>query len=147
MGIMGNTHGVNRARNPIPIAKNMHINAATWFFPEGPYIVDRKKKSWTYQKKDGSWELEQSKKLLNDFMINNVLKIFKPNNTFIIGFSQGAAVCYEHILSMNYSFGGIFPYAGFARKDKQQNNIIHTKQLQTKIINCDRNFFCELILR
>ena len=29
------------------------------------------------------------------------------------GFSQGAAVCYEFILSLNYNLGGIFPIAGF----------------------------------
>ena len=128
-------HGWKGNKNSfINIAKNMKINDATWFFPEGPYIVDsqKEKKSWSYQKDDGSWEIKKTKHLLDDFIINIVLKNFKPKNIFFIGFSQGGAVCYEHILSMNYSFGGIFPYAGFIRKNKM--NIINKKQLNTKII-------------
>ena len=129
-------HGWKGNKNSfISIAKNMHIKSATWFFPEGPYTVDNNKdnKSWTYQKEDGSWELKKSKELLNDFMEKEVLKKFQSNNIFFIGFSQGAAVCYEYIISMNYSFGGVFAYAGFSRKNKK-NHIINTKQLKTKII-------------
>ena len=46
-----------------------------------------------------------------------------------MGFSQGAAVCFNFILSLEYSFGGIFPVAGFSRFKID----IHKNQYSTPI--------------
>ena len=43
-----------------------------------------------------------------------------------MGFSQGAAVCYEFILSLNYNLGGIFPIAGFMVNEPKNIDEINT---------------------
>ena len=39
-----------------------------------------------------------------------------------MGFSQGAAVCYSFILTLDYAFGGIFPVGGFIRNSPEQSD-------------------------
>ena len=52
---------------------------------------------------------------------------------YFIGFSQGATVCYEFILQLDYSWGGVFPIAGFIRNF--DNGIsINSNQKKTPII-------------
>ena len=117
------------------IAPLLKIADCAWYFPEGPYIAenDKNKKSWAYKNRDGKWDVGLTRELLTDFFKNIILPKFKPENIFIIGFSQGAAVCYEFILSLNYHFGGIFPIAGFIR-DKDKAIDIHESQFETPII-------------
>ena len=103
----------------------LKISDCAWYFPEGPYMVNEKddKKSWAYQHSNGQWEMDEPKALLKDFIDNVVLKEFDPANVFIMGFSQGAAVCYEFILTLDYPFGGVFPIGGFIRDEKSLTNI------------------------
>ena len=95
-----------------PLLKLSNIR---WYFPEAPYDFEGRKdqKTWAVRTDDDNWSADTSKSLLIDFFENIVFKKFKPENVYIMGFSQGAAVCYEFILSLKYNFGGIFPIAGF----------------------------------
>jgi len=95
-----------------PLLKLSNIR---WYFPEAPYDFEGRKdqKTWAVRTDDDNWSADTSKRLLIDFFENIVFKKFKPENVYIMGFSQGAAVCYEFILSLKYNFGGIFPIAGF----------------------------------
>ena len=101
----------------INILKLINISDCSWFFPEAPYMVgnDPSKRTWSYEKSPGEWEVEEPKKLLKIFIEEKVLSKFDPKDVFIMGFSQGAAVCYELILSFEHELGGIFPIAGFMR--------------------------------
>tara|TARA_B100000029_G_scaffold218757_1_gene216543 strand:- start:444 stop:1109 length:666 start_codon:yes stop_codon:yes gene_type:complete len=126
----------------VPLFK---MSDCTWYFPEGPYSVegDHTRKSWASRNKDGGWDVNLTSTLLQDLLDNIILKQFKPENIFVIGFSQGAAVCYEFMLSLEYPFGGIFPVAGFLRGNipskgyakKEVFNInVHPKQINTPIL-------------
>ena len=75
-----------------------------------------KKKTWTYEKSPGIWEVEEPRTLLRSFVFNKVLNNFNSEDVYFMGFSQGAAVCYNLVLSFELTFGGIFPIGGFIRK-------------------------------
>ena len=117
------------------LATLIKVTNCRWFFPEAPYNYNNnpKQKTWTFQHSNGDWEVEEPKIYLKDFIDNAVLKDFNSKDVYILGFSQGATVCYEFILSLKYHFGGIFPIAGFIRnKDKAID--IHKSQFETPII-------------
>ena len=50
-----------------------------------------------------------------DFMFDEVLSKFDSKDVYVMGFSQGAAVCYRVFLSFDQTLGGIFPIGGFIR--------------------------------
>ena len=112
----------------------LKINNVEWFFPEAPYLIDDNVniRSWSKQNQDGTYDVAKSKLYLDKFLYN-ILKSYKPENIFFIGFSQGATVCYEFLLNLEFSWGGVFPVAGFFRDwDKGIN--IHQNQKNTKIL-------------
>ena len=115
------------------ISKVLKLDNCRFYFPEGPYLIDenKKKRSWAIQVGDNKWKTDLSKSLFLDFLENIVLKKFHSKNIFIMGFSQGAAVCLNFILSLKYPFGGIFPIAGFSRINKIE---IHKNQHDTPIL-------------
>ena len=117
------------------IASFLKLNETTWFFPEAPFDFegDQSKKTWTYQKDNGEWEVEKPKALLDDFFKTVVFEKFKPEKVYVMGFSQGATVCYEFVLGLNHKFAGIFPIAGFLR-DPDHEIEIHPNQLKTPIL-------------
>lgn len=117
------------------IASFLKLSETTWFFPEAPFDFegDKSKKTWTYQKDDGHWEVEKPKALLDDFFKSIVFEKFKPEKVYVMGFSQGATVCYEFVLSLNHKFAGIFPIAGFLRDPKSEITI-HPSQFETPIL-------------
>ena len=45
-----------------------------------------------------------------------------------MGFSQGAAVCYDLLLNSKYIWGGIFPVAGFLRDSNKVIKLNKAKQ-------------------
>jgi len=98
----------------------LNIKKASWFFPQAPYELENNGSySWSYQNKQGEWEENETKFLLKKFIKEKVLSLFNEKKIFFIGFSQGATVCYEFILSLNYTWGGVFPVAGFFRDFKE----------------------------
>ena len=121
-GWKGNKESFNSIPNILDIPDTM------WFTPEAPYMVDGdpNKKTWTYEKSPGEWEVKEPRAMLMDFMKREVLSKFKSRDTYIMGFSQGAAVCYAMVLSFDLGFGGIFPIGGFLRAYPRQkdNDII-----------------------
>ena len=119
----------------ISLPNMLNLESTSWYFPEAPYIIDNddKTRSWSYQKEDGSFEVEKSKLLFNDFLINNILNQFDSKDVFFIGFSQGATVCYEFVLGLDQPWGGIFPVAGFFR-DWNEGINIHPCQNNIKIL-------------
>ena len=86
------------------IASLLKLDSTTWFFPEAPFDIkgDKSKKTWSYQNDDGKWEVEKPKVLLDDFFKSVVFEKFKPEKVYVIGFSQGATVCYEFILRLKH---------------------------------------------
>ena len=64
-------------------------------------------------------------------LINEVFKKHNSKDIFVVGFSQGALICYEFICKLNKPLGGIFPIAGFLRSNSL---IINPRQNKTPII-------------
>ena len=94
-------HGWQGNKNSFKsISKLLKFNNCRFYFPEGPYLIDKneKKRSWAIQVSDNRWETDLSKNLFLKFLENVVLKKFQSKNIFIMGFSQGAAVCLNFIL-------------------------------------------------
>ena len=117
------------------IPKLLKLENTTWFFPEAPYDYngDESKRTWTYEKYPGIWETDEPKKKLKSFFKENIFDKFSSEDVYVIGFSQGAAVCYEFILSLEYRLGGVFPIAGFLR-DQYLNLDVHKNQYSTPIL-------------
>ena len=63
-----------------PFISNLKVDNVEWFLPEGPYLVenispiDSSKKSWTYKKQDGTWEVQAPMVMMDDFFNNVIFK-------------------------------------------------------------------------
>ena len=99
----------------LPMAKNSAFQEFDWYLPEAPYLVDNdnNQRSWSYEIEEGIWETQNISMLLNDFFNSEVFKNYNSKDVYVIGFSQGALVCYEFICKLNQPLGAIFPIAGF----------------------------------
>ncbi len=102
----------------------LDIPNCRWYAPEAPFMVENEpnQKTWTYEISPGIWEVKKPKSMLENFIKNEVFNEFDPINTYIMGFSQGAAVCYRLALSLEHTLGGIFPVGGFIRNYPNQKN-------------------------
>jgi len=113
-----------------PLVDLMKIENCKWFFPEATYNRDEGGKSWTYQKDDGTYERDEPIKMMREFIKQEVLCSFNSRDLFIIGFSQGALMCYECILNMDIEFGGVFPIGGFIAERKKKSSHYPNKALK-----------------
>ena len=119
------------------IAISLNIPDAEWFFPEAPYMLEnnQEKRSWSYEIEPGVWEREKPKKLLDNFISNQVLSKHDSKNVFFVGFSQGGLICYEYALTSPHSWAGVFPIAGFMIDPTNEGvNRLHPNQKQTPIL-------------
>jgi len=129
-------HGWKGNKNSFEsLSSILSIDNANWFFPQGPYKLDSKGKkySWSYQHDNGSWEYKEPIFLLKNFLNDNILSKVDSKSVFFIGFSQGATVCYDFILQLDYPWGGDFPVAGFTRYFEKDFKI-NKNQIKTPII-------------
>ena len=117
----------------------LDLDNCSWYFPEAPYIYGSNpdKKTWAYEKSPGVWEIEEAKRLLKSFILDQVLSKFSPKDVYVMGFSQGAAVCYELIQNFEIPLGGFFPIAGFIREFRGETSFVLDacpKQYNTPIL-------------
>jgi len=117
----------------LPMAKNELFKNFDWYLPEAPYLVDNNQdqKSWSYEIEENIWETENIGKLLNNFFISEIFKNYNSKDVYVIGFSQGALVCYEFICKLDQPLGAIFPISGFMRPETTR---LHPNQKDTPII-------------
>ena len=135
-------HGWGGNKNSFsPFIKNISLNNVEWFLPEAPYLIkdassvsNNSKKSWTYKKENGKWEINEPVELFDNFLNQEVFKNYNSKNIYFIGFSQGAAVCYEYVMGINKSLGGIFPIGGFLFKDSKRIQRVSAENKKTPII-------------
>lgn len=127
-------HGWQGNKNSfLPLTKNKLFDNCDWYLLEAPYPVggQNDRRSWSYQKDENEWEIEEPKILLTNFFKSEIFKKYKSKRVYVIGFSQGALVCYNFICKLEKPLGAIFPISGFLRFEK---NIIHKNQINTPII-------------
>ena len=117
----------------LPMAHNKYFQRFNWYLPEAPYMVNNnpQTKSWAYEKDTNVWEVKETVLLLNQFFEDEIFNNYDSKNVYVIGFSQGAAVCYDYICKLDKPLGAIFPVAGFLRNN---DNIINIYQKNTPII-------------
>ena len=118
-----------------PIMKSMNIKNICWYFPQAPYPVGKNGDawSWSYEISEGVWEIDEPKRLLEDFFSELFTK-FTSKNVYVIGFSQGGLVCLDFVLFLNKSLGGVFSIAGFLRQPKAELKRFHASQKNTPIL-------------
>ena len=126
-GWQGNRHSLK------PLAKSLNYKSIDWFFLEAPYKVKENCFSWSYEKDNGEWEINEPKALLNQFF-NQILKKYSSTQIYVTGFSQGGLVCLDFILFLNKPLGGVFSLSGFLRNPKLKINRFHSCQKHTPII-------------
>ena len=128
-------HGWQGNRNSMrPLIKSMKIQNAGWYLLEAPYPVnDGDGWSWSYEISDGYWEIDEPKRLLNDFF-SELFKKHTSKNVYVLGFSQGGLVCFDFVLYLDQSLGGIFPICGFLRQPKIEIVRFHPSQKNTPIL-------------
>ena len=120
----------------LPLVKNLKIKNVEWFLPEAPYEInnDQNKRSWTYKKENGVWEIKQPMEMMRLFFDTVIFNKYSSKDVFVIGFSQGASVCYEYIMGIDKPLGGIFPIGGFLWKDSKKLKRVSASNKNTPIL-------------
>ena len=90
-GYGGNADSLKPLLNMISFKKNV-----SFYFLQAPYIMKSQSYSWSYEVSPGVWEREEPKVLLDDFFNKFIFNQYKYENIFLLGFSQGALICFEY---------------------------------------------------
>ena len=128
-------HGWQGDRNSLrPLIKSMKIKNAGWYLLEAPYrVTGGDGWSWSYEISDGNWEIDEPKRLLNNFF-SELFKKYTSKNVYVLGFSQGGLVCLDFVLFLDQPLGGVFPISGFLRQPKMDIERFHPCQKNTPIL-------------
>ena len=117
-----------------PLIKSMNIKNVGWYLLEAPFPVKNGEGfSWSYEKSNGQWEIDEPRRLLNDFF-GELFKIYDSRKIFVMGFSQGGLVCFDFVLFLDEPLGGVFPIAGFLRQPEYNGSRFHSSQKDTPIL-------------
>ena len=124
-GYGGNLDSLKPLLNMVSFKENV-----SFYFLQAPYLMKKQSYSWSYEISPGVWERDEPKALLDVFFNKNIFKKYKHSNIFLLGFSQGALICFEYGLNINKQIGGVFPISGFTRESPK----IHNSQIDTPLI-------------
>jgi len=114
----------------------MKIDNVEWFFPEAPYILNNNKntRSWSFETSPGVYDVQKTKNQLPVFFNEHIFSKYSSDNVFIIGFSQGAIICFEFALHIDKKLGAVFPIAGTFRDQEIEKPRFHPIQKNTPIV-------------
>ena len=116
------------------LIKSMNIKNVGWYLLEAPFPVKNGEGfSWSYEKSNGQWEIDEPRRLLNVFF-DELFKIYDSRKIFVMGFSQGGLVCFDFVLFLHKPLGGVFPIAGFLRQPEYNGERFHSSQKNTPIL-------------
>jgi predicted esterase len=115
------------------VAKLFNIKDSYWFYPQAPYEMSPNKFTWAKEIEEGVYETTEAKQYLEDFFINEVFTKFPSEEVHVIGFSQGATICFEFVLKLPVKLAGVYPIAGFLRDFNSIKPRLHSKQQETPI--------------
>ena len=124
-GYGGNVDSLKPLLNMISFKNNV-----SFYFAQAPYLIKEGSFSWSYEIEAGVWERDEPKKILDEFFEKVIFRDYNHSNIFLLGFSQGAFVCFEYGLNINKKIGGVFPISGFI----SNNPGIHQSQINTPVI-------------
>ena len=128
-------HGWQGGRNSMfPLIKSMNINNVGWYLLEAPFPVqDGDGFSWSYEKSNGQWEIDEPRRLL-DVFFRELFKKYDSRKIYVMGFSQGGLVCFDFVLFLCEPLGGVFPICGFMRQPKVELERFHPVQKGTPVL-------------
>ena len=128
-------HGWQGDRSSMfPLIKSMNIKNVGWYLLEAPFPVKNGEGfSWSYEKPNGQWEIDEPRRLLNDFF-GELFKKYDSRKIHVMGFSQGGLVCFDFVLFLDEPLGGVFPIAGFLRQPEYNGVRFHNCQKNTPIL-------------
>ena len=124
-GYGGNMDSLKPLLNAFSFKENV-----SFYFLQAPYLMNENKYSWSYETSPGVWERDEPKRLLDDFFKNIIFTKYNSSNVFLLGFSQGAFICFEYGLNIDQQIGGVFPIAGFTRENPE----VDQSQIDTPLI-------------
>ena len=124
-GYGGNRDSLKPLLNMMSFKKDI-----SFYFLQAPYSIGKNSYSWSYEIEPGVWEREEPKQFLDTFFNEIVFPRHDHSKIFLLGFSQGAFICFEYGLNINKEIGGIFPISGFTSESPQ----IHSSQINTPIL-------------
>ena len=117
-----------------PLIKSTNIKNVGWYLLEAPFPVKNGEGfSWSYEKSNGQWEIDEPRRLLNVFF-GELFKIYDSRKIFVMGFSQGGLICFDFVLFLHEPLGGVFPIAGFLRQPEYNGERFHSSQKNTPIL-------------
>ncbi len=125
IAIHGWTGNVNSLKS---LSKQWKLPSTTWFFIQGPYIVEPEGFSWFKGNNHDGWEYEKSFKILNHTIENLIENDYLPKHIYMLGFSQGACLTMEFMIRQKFSIGGIISISGFIKNKsyfKRPENIFN----------------------
>ncbi|NOZ04686.1 MAG: hypothetical protein GXO92_08850 [FCB group bacterium] len=99
-----------------PVAVGVNLRNAKWYFPRAPYSTDHGVGySWFSGSDEKGWEYRATLDLMDSLLKQIRSEGFSLDETYIVGFSQGASLALEYALRLPYTLGGIVPIAGFIK--------------------------------
>ena len=99
-----------------PVSKMINLDNVKWYFPRAPYKSGvGKGYSWFSGSDEKGWDVDKTWKGMHDLLAIIQSDGFKPNEIYLMGFSQGACLAIEFALRLPYAIGGIIPIAGFIK--------------------------------
>ena len=95
-------HGYGGDKNNLIPLLNIFTfqNEMSFYFLEAPYRINEHSYSWSYEIEPGIWERDEPGRLLDDFFNNIIFNQYEYSNIFLLGFSQGAFICFEYGLNI-----------------------------------------------
>ena len=99
-----------------PVSKIINLDNVKWYFPRAPYKSGTGKGySWFSGSDEKGWEFDKTWNGMHNLLAKIKSEGFKPNEIYLLGFSQGACLAIEFALRLPYAIGGIIPIAGFIK--------------------------------
>ncbi|MEE8437604.1 MAG: dienelactone hydrolase family protein [Candidatus Neomarinimicrobiota bacterium] len=100
----------------LPVAKAVNLKSSNWFMPRAPYDADAKSGgTWFSGTEKSGWNYKKSWDGLDDLLKEINSRGFSSKNTYLVGFSQGAAFALEYSQRLPFKLGGIVAIAGFIK--------------------------------
>ncbi len=109
-------HGRNANKYAFfPFVRQMGFLHTRWILPSATYAADASPgvRWWFDNERKDLVEIQHSRKLIERIIETQLNDGIAPENIFLVGFSQGAAMCAETVLRFTSRLGGIVLLSGY----------------------------------
>ncbi|MFQ6613008.1 MAG: alpha/beta hydrolase [Fidelibacterota bacterium] len=119
----------------MPLVHSINLKSAKWFFPRAPYQADNGTGyTWFSGTDETGWHYKKTWEGL-DLLLESIRQEgFFRERIFLLGFSQGATLCMEYGVRLNFPLGGLIPIAGFIKKEEKLNREATMESTKTPVL-------------